>query len=235
MLPTVLINAIPAAAAAPVRNLDGNVQKFGRAANIEHAVTVITAMVAVGEPINKARGMLTAPTTAGIAMCHVFTPRFSRPEVEDNSRRQVRNRGDQALLVDTELSAILRFKSGNNRRKKERQGVEAVNKPKVDQGESPHSAVKEHRSNAGMVQDVFTLRFKLQLVREHLLFLVGEPFSVCGSIRQVEPGNNSDHDGRNRTTPMNIYLQPSRPNIPSWAMSAPAKGAPITVVSGCAK
>src|SRR5215207_9662463 len=76
MLPTVSINAIPAAAAAPVRNLDGTVQKFGRAANIEHAVTVITAMVAVGEPINKASGMLSAPTTAGIAICQVFTPRL---------------------------------------------------------------------------------------------------------------------------------------------------------------
>ena len=42
-------------------------------------------------------------------------------------------------------------------------GIEAVNKPKVDQGERPNTAVKEHRPNAGVVQDVFALRFELSL------------------------------------------------------------------------
>src|SRR5580693_5556229 len=75
-LPAVLISAIPAAAAAPVRNCDGIVQKLGRAAKIEHAVTVITATVPVAEPIKSATGMLIAPTAAGTAMCQVFTPRL---------------------------------------------------------------------------------------------------------------------------------------------------------------
>jgi hypothetical protein len=45
----------------------GPVQKFGSAANFEHAVAVITAMVAVGEAMNNSTGMLMAPTTAGTA------------------------------------------------------------------------------------------------------------------------------------------------------------------------
>jgi hypothetical protein len=48
-LPTVLMSATPAAAAAPDRNCVGTVQKFGSAAKIEHAVIAMTATVAAGE------------------------------------------------------------------------------------------------------------------------------------------------------------------------------------------
>ena len=58
-LPKVLISAMPTAAAAPVRNFAGTVQKLGSAAKIAHAVTVITATVAAGEPMNSASGTLT--------------------------------------------------------------------------------------------------------------------------------------------------------------------------------
>ena len=68
---------MPAAAAAPVRKRDGTVQKLGRAPKIAQAVTVITATVAAGDPMYRASGMLTAPATAGPAMCQVRTPRRS--------------------------------------------------------------------------------------------------------------------------------------------------------------
>src|SRR3954451_4651251 len=74
--PIVLIRATPAAAATPVRNWVGRVQKFGSAAKIAHAVTVMTIIVATGEPMNSARGIDTAPASAGTAMCHVLSPRL---------------------------------------------------------------------------------------------------------------------------------------------------------------
>ena len=74
MLPMVLIRAMPAAAATPVRNWVGTVQKFGRAEKIAQAVTVMTAMVRAGEPANRASGMLTAPATAGMMMWPGRTP-----------------------------------------------------------------------------------------------------------------------------------------------------------------
>src|SRR6478609_3006924 len=76
MLPMVLIRAMPAAAAAPVRNWVGTVQKLGSAAKMDMAVMVMTAMVAAGDPANRASGMLRPPTRAGIAMCQVLTPRL---------------------------------------------------------------------------------------------------------------------------------------------------------------
>src|SRR4051812_26408472 len=75
MLPKVLISAMPTAAAAPVRNFAGTVQKLGSAAKIAQAVTVTTATVAAGEPMNSATGTLNPPTTAGPAMCQVRRPR----------------------------------------------------------------------------------------------------------------------------------------------------------------
>ncbi len=74
MLPAVLIRAIPTAAAAPVRKRDGTDQNTGRAAKIEQAVTVMTATVAVGEPMKRATGMERPPTTAGPATCQVRVP-----------------------------------------------------------------------------------------------------------------------------------------------------------------
>src|SRR5689334_9793551 len=70
----VLIRAIPAAAAAPVRNWEGSDQKVGSAAKIEQAVTVMTAMVALGEPMYRASGMLMPPTAAGPATCQARVP-----------------------------------------------------------------------------------------------------------------------------------------------------------------
>src|SRR6478609_3628139 len=74
--PIVLISATPAAAAAPVRKRVGRVQKLGRAAKMADAVTVMTAIVATGEPAKRATGMVTPPTSAGMAMCQVFRPRL---------------------------------------------------------------------------------------------------------------------------------------------------------------
>src|SRR5690349_9392448 len=74
--PIVLMSATPAAAAAPVRKRVGSVQKFGSAAKMADAVMVMTAIVATGEPVNSASGMLTAPASAGIAMCQVLRPRL---------------------------------------------------------------------------------------------------------------------------------------------------------------
>ena len=54
----------------------GTVQKFGKAAKMDMAVMVMTAIVAAGDPANSANGMLTAPVNAGSAMCHVLTPRL---------------------------------------------------------------------------------------------------------------------------------------------------------------
>src|SRR6478736_5348293 len=76
MLPMVLMSAIPAAAAAPVRNWVGTVQKFGSAAKMAMAVIVMTAIVAAGDPAKRASGMLRPPTRAGTAMCQVLTPRL---------------------------------------------------------------------------------------------------------------------------------------------------------------
>src|ERR671915_456505 len=75
-LPTVLIRAMPAAAAAPVRNWVGTVQKLGSAAKMDRAGMVMTAMGAAGEPANSASGMLRPPMRAGNAMCQVLTPRL---------------------------------------------------------------------------------------------------------------------------------------------------------------
>ncbi|CAM5513078.1 hypothetical protein STENM327S_05698 [Streptomyces tendae] len=50
-MPAVLIRAMPAAAAAPVRKREGTDQKTGSAAKMAQAVTVMTATVAVGEPM----------------------------------------------------------------------------------------------------------------------------------------------------------------------------------------
>src|SRR4051794_38865763 len=74
-LPTVLMSATPAAAAIPVRNFVGSVQKFGSAEKIAIAVRVITAMGAAGEPAYSASGIETAPRIAGAAMCQVRSPR----------------------------------------------------------------------------------------------------------------------------------------------------------------
>src|SRR6478736_1486667 len=74
--PIVLMSATPAAAAAPVRKRVGSVQKFGSAAKIAEAVIVMTAIVATGEPAKRATGIVTPPTRAGMAMCHVFRPRL---------------------------------------------------------------------------------------------------------------------------------------------------------------
>src|SRR3954451_16292634 len=105
MLPIVLISATPAAAATPVRNCVGSVQKFGRAAKIAIAVTEITAMVAAGEPANRASGMLTAPARAGITMCQVFRPR--RVASRDQSHR--------AMAAGTYGIAVIRpFWIGSN-------------------------------------------------------------------------------------------------------------------------
>ena len=75
-LPMVLIRAIPAAAAAPVRNWVGTVQKFGSAEKIAQAVTVMIAMVRAGLPAYRASRMLTAPASAGMMMCPGLTPCF---------------------------------------------------------------------------------------------------------------------------------------------------------------
>src|SRR6266850_3250789 len=75
-LPTVLISAMPAAAAAPDRKRPGIAQKLGSAEKIAHAVIVIVATVAAGDCMYRANGTLSAPTSAGTAMCHVRTPRF---------------------------------------------------------------------------------------------------------------------------------------------------------------
>ena len=74
-LPTVLMRATPAAAAMPVRNFVGSVQKFGSAEKIAMAVRVMTAIVAAGEPAYSASGIETAPRIAGAAMCQVRSPR----------------------------------------------------------------------------------------------------------------------------------------------------------------
>src|SRR6188472_487243 len=74
MLPMVLIRAIPAAAATPVRNWVGTVQKLGSAEKMAQAVTVITAIVSPGDPANSASGMLAAPTRAGMTMWPGLTP-----------------------------------------------------------------------------------------------------------------------------------------------------------------
>src|SRR5262245_58962947 len=85
MLPTVLMSAMPAAAAAPVRKRAGTAQKFGSAAKIEQAVTVMASTVAVGDCMYSANGTLSAPSSAGAAMCQVFTPRFDASRLQKYS------------------------------------------------------------------------------------------------------------------------------------------------------
>src|SRR3954451_19445364 len=87
MLPTVLMSATPAAAATPVRNCVGSVQKLGSAAKIAMAVIEMIAMVRAGDPANRASGMLIAPARAGITMCQVFRPR--RLASRDQSQRAI--------------------------------------------------------------------------------------------------------------------------------------------------
>src|SRR5699024_4874193 len=71
----VLIRATRAAAAGPLRNRVGSVQKVGSAAKIDIAVTAMMATVSAGDPAYSAKGMETAPTTAGTVMCQVRIPR----------------------------------------------------------------------------------------------------------------------------------------------------------------
>ena len=123
MLPIVLIRATPAAAAAPVRNCVGSVQKFGSAAKIAMAVIEMTAMVSTGEPANRASGMLTAPAIGGagdVPGAEAAAAGVARPEVEGDGGRDVRDRRDEALLEDVELGAGLRLEAVDDRREEER-------------------------------------------------------------------------------------------------------------------
>ena len=56
ILPIVLISAIPAAAAVPLRKRDGMAQKLGKAEKIAQAVTVIIRIVVAGVGMKSAAG-----------------------------------------------------------------------------------------------------------------------------------------------------------------------------------
>src|SRR5260370_35451614 len=69
IMPLVMISAMPAAAAAPDRKRAGIDQKHGSAEKIAQAAKVMTTIVASGEFMYSAAGMLNAPTTAGMPTC----------------------------------------------------------------------------------------------------------------------------------------------------------------------
>src|SRR5688572_27231790 len=65
---------MPAAAPAPERKMEGRYQKTGSAQKMPMAVTEMTAMVAKGEFVYRAIGMLTAARSAGRATCQNRSP-----------------------------------------------------------------------------------------------------------------------------------------------------------------
>lgn len=71
------MKAMPAAAAAPVRNCGGSDQKFGSAMKIPQAVTAMTRIVRYGEFMYSATGTLRPATRVGSAMCQLLKPCFA--------------------------------------------------------------------------------------------------------------------------------------------------------------
>ena len=109
-------SATPAAAAMPVRNFVGRVQKFGSAAKIDIAVRVMTAIVAAGEPANSASGMRHGAEHGGtgdVPRAQASAGGVARPEVHRDRGGQVGDRRDEPLLEQVELGA--RLLSGTRR------------------------------------------------------------------------------------------------------------------------
>src|SRR4030088_1301775 len=73
-LPTELINAKPAAAAAPLRKVEGSDQNTGWAEKMPAAATHSSANLTALPGTNTLAARLAAPTNAGIAMCQVCSP-----------------------------------------------------------------------------------------------------------------------------------------------------------------
>jgi hypothetical protein len=134
----VLINAIPAAAATPVRNWVGTVQKFGSAEKIAQAVMVMTTTVNTGLPAYSASGAQRAGNGRDhdVAGPHAAPGGVPGGEEQRDRGRQVRDGRDQALLNEVELGPELRLEARDDGRQEERQRVwveRAVDDPKQAQ------------------------------------------------------------------------------------------------------
>ena len=122
-----------------------------------------------------------------------------RPEVKDHGRRQIRDRGDEALLEDVELGAELLLEPGDDGRQEERQRVQAVDEAEVDDGKHPDAPAADRRHEVAPAAVVgLLLRFALRLAGQPFGLLSGEPLGLLRGVGEVEPRDDADQDRGNR-------------------------------------
>ncbi len=235
----VLIRAMPAAAAAPGEELGGHGPEVGQRREDGHGRDGDDGDGGgrrTGEQRQRDAQSADEGRKGDVPGLDAALGGILRPEVQGECCRQVRDRGDQALLEHIELGAVDAFEARDDGGQEEAEGVQAVDEAEVDCGEHPDAAVAEDGADADvLVAGSGFLLFLLQRAGQPGLLFLRQPLGLRGGISQVEPGDDADDDGGDGDAEEHDTASRRVRRVRRCWMRRPASGAPITVVSGWAR
>ena len=231
MLPTELIRAIPPAAAVPLRNPVGMLQKGPSVLQIPVALTHRARKASTGcrWTARRSRGppprrMPATPRGGGGPRCDPS----GAPRAPCRSRRRRmgarRSARSRVLLEPGEALHDLR--------QPERDAVEADDGREVQQAEPPHRPVRERLPQGETLRPLHRrFAFRLERCLEPLLLRGAEPAGLRARGRGGKQSVVTPSTTAGSPSTRNNHCHPARPPIPPSVRSAAEMGPPITPAS----